>query len=308
MLLIRVECLFSLITDNLDCINEVVYVKIKGESFPVKVVEDPCTEASWENRIVTNIKVKRGMEEDDESPLHSEKDSVAIVAMSKISKDDVMADNLNSNLKDQKFDSLVADTYDGTEKGSATEVSVAQNAAEDGDFVDANITAVHDGFLQVHDSLIPRDYLVPVLVGQVALNEDGLRASQAKGIDLIVDLNLKEGSWRTQSWGEYQLSRGDQSKEASQIQSLKGDQYDFQSLGVGMQRRVGRCISNDRSSSNVILKLERRVRGSKRKIIKKKHIVEIGVKIDDQTLRKRRVFLLHFCSRRLEKLWTVVIG
>ncbi|KAI8531874.1 hypothetical protein RHMOL_Rhmol11G0169800 [Rhododendron molle] len=88
-----------------------------------------------------------------------------------------------------------------------------------------------------------------LLVGQVALNEDGLRASQAKGTDLIVDLNLKEGNWRTQSWGEYQLSRGDQSKEASQIQSLKGDQYDFQSLGVGMQRRVGRCVPSDRSSS-----------------------------------------------------------
>ncbi|KAG5549338.1 hypothetical protein RHGRI_014630 [Rhododendron griersonianum] len=108
--------------NNNTFINIVVYVKMKDESFPVKVVEDPCAETSWENRIVTNIKVKRGMEEDGAFPLRSEEDSVAIVEMNKISKEDAMADTLNSNLKDQKFDSLVADTYDGTEKGSATEV------------------------------------------------------------------------------------------------------------------------------------------------------------------------------------------
>ncbi|KAF7142010.1 hypothetical protein RHSIM_Rhsim06G0190300 [Rhododendron simsii] len=88
-------------------------------------------------------KVKRGMEEDDEFPLRSEDDSVAIVEM----------------------------------------------------------------------------------IGQVAFNEEGLRASQAKGIDLIVDLSPKEGSWRTLSLGVISTNYQEGTnlrRLASQIQSLKG--------------------------------------------------------------------------------------
>ncbi|KAH7848115.1 hypothetical protein Vadar_033976 [Vaccinium darrowii] len=66
------------LTDCLDCINEVVHVKIKEDIFPVKVVEDPFAETSWENRIVTTIKIKTGrsgieaVEEDDVDTLGSE--------------------------------------------------------------------------------------------------------------------------------------------------------------------------------------------------------------------------------------------
>ncbi|KAH7852484.1 hypothetical protein Vadar_025366 [Vaccinium darrowii] len=46
--------------DYFDCINEVVYVKINGVSYPVKVVEDPLAETSWEKRVFTSIEIKKG--------------------------------------------------------------------------------------------------------------------------------------------------------------------------------------------------------------------------------------------------------
>ncbi|KAG5539362.1 hypothetical protein RHGRI_019796 [Rhododendron griersonianum] len=49
-----------IITDYLDCINEVVHVKINGVIFPVKVIEDPMAETSWEKRVFTSIKIKKG--------------------------------------------------------------------------------------------------------------------------------------------------------------------------------------------------------------------------------------------------------
>ncbi|KAF7140472.1 hypothetical protein RHSIM_Rhsim06G0189900 [Rhododendron simsii] len=166
-----VECLFSLIIWI--ALTKLYMSRLRT----TKVFRLKLLKTSWKYWIVTNIKVKRGMEEDDESPLRSEDDSVAIAEK----KDD--------------------------------------------DFTDANITVVHDGFSQVHDSLIPRDSLVPVSVGQVALNEEGLRASQVKGIDLIVDLSPKEGSWRTLSLGVISTNYQEGTnlrRLASQIQSLKG--------------------------------------------------------------------------------------
>ncbi|KAI8524293.1 hypothetical protein RHMOL_Rhmol13G0139200 [Rhododendron molle] len=49
-----------IITDYLDCINEVVHIKINGVIFLVKVIEDPTTETSWEKCVFTSIKIKKG--------------------------------------------------------------------------------------------------------------------------------------------------------------------------------------------------------------------------------------------------------
>ncbi|KAE9444633.1 hypothetical protein C3L33_23469, partial [Rhododendron williamsianum] len=69
-----------IITDYLDCINEVVHIKINGVIFLVKVIEDPMAETSWEKRVCTSIKIKKGNDKevkeavvetvpgDDESP------------------------------------------------------------------------------------------------------------------------------------------------------------------------------------------------------------------------------------------------
>ncbi|KAH7842865.1 hypothetical protein Vadar_009918 [Vaccinium darrowii] len=49
-----------ILTDFLDCINEVIHVKINGEIYPVKVIEDPMAETCWEKRVFTSIKIKKG--------------------------------------------------------------------------------------------------------------------------------------------------------------------------------------------------------------------------------------------------------
>ncbi|KAH7842847.1 hypothetical protein Vadar_009749 [Vaccinium darrowii] len=46
-----------IVTDQLHCINEMVDLNVKGEVYPIKIVEDPFAETSCENRIVTSIKV-----------------------------------------------------------------------------------------------------------------------------------------------------------------------------------------------------------------------------------------------------------
>ncbi|KAI8522487.1 hypothetical protein RHMOL_Rhmol13G0001200 [Rhododendron molle] len=48
-----------IITNYLDCINEVVHIKINGVIFPVKVIEDPMAETSWKKRVFTLIKIKK---------------------------------------------------------------------------------------------------------------------------------------------------------------------------------------------------------------------------------------------------------
>lgn len=48
-----------ILTYHLECINEVVNLKVKGDVFPIKVAEDPMAETSWECRVVTIIKVKK---------------------------------------------------------------------------------------------------------------------------------------------------------------------------------------------------------------------------------------------------------
>ncbi|KAH7858005.1 hypothetical protein Vadar_018947 [Vaccinium darrowii] len=56
-----------IVTDQLQCINEMVDLKVKGEVYPIKIVEDPFAETSWENRIVTSIKVgahEKGADDD----------------------------------------------------------------------------------------------------------------------------------------------------------------------------------------------------------------------------------------------------
>lgn len=109
----------------------------------------------------------------------------------------------------------------------------------------------------------------------------------------LVDLIPKDGGgrWSTQSFDEYLQKRGDQSEEVSQ-QTQSRDQCDLQSLEAGIQRGVGRYITGDRSSSKAIIKMERRVRRSKRKNKKKKHIAEFGAETDNLILRKKeRPFL-----------------
>ncbi|KAG5520652.1 hypothetical protein RHGRI_033285 [Rhododendron griersonianum] len=54
-----------IITDYLDCINEVVHIKINGVIFPVKVIEDPMAETSWEKRVFTSIKIKKGNDKEE---------------------------------------------------------------------------------------------------------------------------------------------------------------------------------------------------------------------------------------------------
>ncbi|KAH7847538.1 hypothetical protein Vadar_027312 [Vaccinium darrowii] len=49
-----------ILTDFLDCINEVIHVKINGGIYPVKVIEDPMAETCWEKRVFTSIKIKKG--------------------------------------------------------------------------------------------------------------------------------------------------------------------------------------------------------------------------------------------------------
>ncbi|KAH7841387.1 hypothetical protein Vadar_029255 [Vaccinium darrowii] len=49
-----------ILTEYFDYINEVVHVKINGVSYPVKVVEDPLAETSWEKRVFTSIEIKKG--------------------------------------------------------------------------------------------------------------------------------------------------------------------------------------------------------------------------------------------------------
>ncbi|KAH7847514.1 hypothetical protein Vadar_027049 [Vaccinium darrowii] len=49
-----------ILTEYFDCINEVVHVKINGVSYPIKVVEDPLAETSWEKRVFTSIEIKKG--------------------------------------------------------------------------------------------------------------------------------------------------------------------------------------------------------------------------------------------------------
>ena len=39
----------------MECINEVINLKIKDIVYPIKVVEDPFAETSWENRGITAI-------------------------------------------------------------------------------------------------------------------------------------------------------------------------------------------------------------------------------------------------------------
>ncbi|KAH7846637.1 hypothetical protein Vadar_016320 [Vaccinium darrowii] len=53
-----------LLTDFLDCINEVVDVVINGATYPVKVVEDPMAETSLENRVFSSVKIKKGNSND----------------------------------------------------------------------------------------------------------------------------------------------------------------------------------------------------------------------------------------------------
>ncbi|KAF7127348.1 hypothetical protein RHSIM_Rhsim11G0150800 [Rhododendron simsii] len=57
-----------IITDYLDCINEVVHIKINGMIFPVKVIEDPMAETSWEKRVFTSIKIKKGNDKEEKRP------------------------------------------------------------------------------------------------------------------------------------------------------------------------------------------------------------------------------------------------
>ncbi|KAG5547375.1 hypothetical protein RHGRI_013160 [Rhododendron griersonianum] len=54
-----------IITDYLDCINEVVHIKINGVIFPVKVIEDPMAETSWEKRVFASIKIKKGNDKEE---------------------------------------------------------------------------------------------------------------------------------------------------------------------------------------------------------------------------------------------------
>lgn len=49
-----------IVTDFLECINEVIHVKIKGDIFPIKVIEDPMAETSWGNQVFTSIKIRNG--------------------------------------------------------------------------------------------------------------------------------------------------------------------------------------------------------------------------------------------------------
>ncbi|KAH7852824.1 hypothetical protein Vadar_029715 [Vaccinium darrowii] len=48
------------LTDFLDRINEVVDVVINGDTYSVKVVEDPMAETSWENRVFSSFKIEKG--------------------------------------------------------------------------------------------------------------------------------------------------------------------------------------------------------------------------------------------------------
>ncbi|KAH7852509.1 hypothetical protein Vadar_025736 [Vaccinium darrowii] len=52
--------LLFILTDFLDCINEVVHVKIDDTIYPVKVVEDSLAETSWKKCVFTSIKIKKG--------------------------------------------------------------------------------------------------------------------------------------------------------------------------------------------------------------------------------------------------------
>ncbi|KAI8568957.1 hypothetical protein RHMOL_Rhmol02G0241200 [Rhododendron molle] len=58
-----------IITDYLDCINEVVHIKINDVIFPVKVIEDPMAETSWEKRVFTSIKIKKGNDKEEKETL-----------------------------------------------------------------------------------------------------------------------------------------------------------------------------------------------------------------------------------------------
>ncbi|KAH7836905.1 hypothetical protein Vadar_007238 [Vaccinium darrowii] len=53
-----------IVTNFLDCINEVIHIKVNGVVFPVKVIEDPLVETTWEKRVYTSIKVKNGYGKD----------------------------------------------------------------------------------------------------------------------------------------------------------------------------------------------------------------------------------------------------
>ncbi|KAH7845417.1 hypothetical protein Vadar_001752 [Vaccinium darrowii] len=53
-----------ILTDFLDCINEVVHVKINDDIYPVKVIEDPMAETCWEKRVFTSIKINRKLDSD----------------------------------------------------------------------------------------------------------------------------------------------------------------------------------------------------------------------------------------------------
>ncbi|KAI8564614.1 hypothetical protein RHMOL_Rhmol03G0194400 [Rhododendron molle] len=48
-----------IVTERLDCINETIHLRIKGKIVPIRIIEDPYVETSWDNRVVTTISVKK---------------------------------------------------------------------------------------------------------------------------------------------------------------------------------------------------------------------------------------------------------
>ncbi|KAG5562937.1 hypothetical protein RHGRI_005615 [Rhododendron griersonianum] len=50
-----------ILTEQLECINEVVNLNVKGVLYPIKVVEDPVAETTRERRVVSIMKVKNGI-------------------------------------------------------------------------------------------------------------------------------------------------------------------------------------------------------------------------------------------------------
>lgn len=84
-------------TDFLECINEVVQIKIKGDIYPVKVIEDPMAETSWENRVFTSIK------------LRNEKKRKKSVTVLEVISDDESLDNEEANVEEDGDD--ISQTY-----------------------------------------------------------------------------------------------------------------------------------------------------------------------------------------------------
>lgn len=68
-----------IVTDQLQCINEMVDLKVKGEVYPIKIVEDPFAETSWENRIVTSMKVG-AHEKGEDDDVNGNKDGTFAIA------------------------------------------------------------------------------------------------------------------------------------------------------------------------------------------------------------------------------------